>query len=211
MGVTKEVLETFLPANAPGFTIENLLESHIIANMPNTSCGTKFVLTDDARALPIKLGDPLNAHIEWYGKARSAVDVSGDLRARILDLYDSYLAPDGKVVDYDSMQGDARFYAYVDATVELTKVDLTQLSRDGTFLLLLHTCCSKGAIVPQICVLASCTRTGGSASTEYRLKHCLMSRWCLLASAHLSTEAQPYDSEGTTKIGSQLYVIQLST
>lgn len=105
-----------------------------------------YQVTDDARALPLKLGNPLNCHIEWYGSARSAVEVSGDLRARILELYDAYLAPDGKAVDYDGMKDDARFAAYVDATVELTKVDLSQMSREGTFHV--HACCFGGGTVP---------------------------------------------------------------
>lgn len=57
--------------------------------------------------------------------------MSGDLRGRILELYDAYLAADGKAVDYDGMRGDPRFDAYVDATVELTKVDISQLQREG--------------------------------------------------------------------------------
>lgn len=129
MGVKKEDLETFLASEAPPCTIEQLLQARLIAPIPDST--TTYQLTDDARALPLKLGDPLNCHIQWYGSARSAVEVSGDLRARILELYDSYLAPDGKAVDYDGMQEDARFYAYVDATVELTKVDLSQLGREG--------------------------------------------------------------------------------
>lgn len=128
-GVTKEAIEAFLAAEAPSSSIENLLQSRLIAPIPGNA--TAYQLTDDARARPLKLGEPLNCHIEWYGSAHSAVDVSGDLRARILELYDAYLAPDGKAVDYEGMKGDARFDAYVDATVELTKVDLSHMSREG--------------------------------------------------------------------------------
>lgn len=131
-GVKKDALEIFLKGEAPTFTIEKLLEARLIAPMAGSS--DTYTLTDDARALPLKLGNPLNCHVEWYGTARSAVDVSGELRARILELYDAYLAQDGKAVDYEGMRGDARFDAYVDATVELTKVDLSQMSRNGTLM-----------------------------------------------------------------------------
>lgn len=157
MGVKKEDLEAFLAAEAPSCTIEQLLQARLVAPMPDHE--KTYQLTDDARTRPLKLGNPLNCHIQWYGSARSAVEVSGDLRARILELYDSYLAPDGKAVDYDGMQEDARFNAYVDATVELTKVDLSQLGREGVLPVqeLQMRCC--GAV---LCCAASNVHCTGS-------------------------------------------------
>jgi glutaredoxin len=130
-GVKREALEDFLAAEQSSFTVDDLLESRLVAPMPGNSA--VYVITDDARAQPLKLGQPLNCHIEWHGPARSAVEVSGDLRARILALYDSYLSADGKGVDYGNMKGDPQFDAYVDATVELTKVDLSDMGREGMF------------------------------------------------------------------------------
>lgn len=135
-GIAAEELTSFLsslpsPPADPTATVEKLLLARVIAPIPGTS-PRSYQLTDDARPSTLPTGTALNCHIEWYGQARSAVDVSGDLRGRILELYDAYLAADGKAVDYDGMRGDPRFDAYVDATVELTKVDISQLQRDGT-------------------------------------------------------------------------------
>lgn len=135
------------PPSDPTATVEKLLLSRVIA--PITGAPTpSYRLTDDARPAELPTGKPLNCHIEWYGDARSAVDVSGDLRGRILELYDAYLAPDGKAVDYDGMKGDERFDAYVDATVELNKVDVSQLSRDGVLLPAFPRPSSPGLICP---------------------------------------------------------------
>eukprot|EP00892_Ulva_mutabilis_P005886 jgi/Ulvmu1/366/UM001_0373.1 len=133
-GISAADLTSFLTSLSPppadtDATIEKLLLSRVIAPLPGASAPS-YQLTDDARPASLPTGEPLNCHIEWYGSARSAVEVSGDLRGRILELYDAYLASDGKAVDYDGMSGDPRFNAYVDATVELTKVDVSQLSRD---------------------------------------------------------------------------------
>lgn len=134
-GITAAELASFLsslpspPADTDA-TVEKLLLARVIAPVSGAATPS-YQLTDDARPTTLPTGTPLNCHIEWYGQARAAVDVSGDLRGRILELYDAYLAPDGKAVDYDGMKDDARFAAYVDATVELTKVDVSQLNRDG--------------------------------------------------------------------------------
>lgn len=134
-GISATDLTAFLTSLSPpppdtDATVEKLLLARVIAPIPDAPAPS-YQLTDDARPAELPTGEPLNCHIEWYGEARSAVDVSGDLRGRILELYDAYLAPDGKAVDYAGMSGDARFNAYVDATVELTKVDVSQLQRDG--------------------------------------------------------------------------------
>ena len=67
----------------------------------------------------------------WWGPARAAVDISGDLRGRILALYDSHLSSDGTAVDYDGLGKDERYARYVDATAELQKANIGEMSRDG--------------------------------------------------------------------------------
>ena len=57
-----------------------------------------------------------------HGEARGASQVIEALRQVILHLYDAYLAPDGKAVDYKSLAKDPTFKDYVNATAELQKV-----------------------------------------------------------------------------------------
>ena len=57
-----------------------------------------------------------------HGKARGASQVIEALRQVILHLYDAYLAPDGKAVNYKSLAKDLIFKDYVNATAELQKV-----------------------------------------------------------------------------------------
>ena len=57
-----------------------------------------------------------------HGKARGASQVIEALRQVILHLYDAYLAPDGKAVNYKSLAKDPTFKDYVNATAELQKV-----------------------------------------------------------------------------------------
>ena len=72
---------------------------------------------------------PLNSHYQWpITPARSAIQVSAQLRQMILNLYDVYMTPDGKKVYYKAMAKDPAFRRYVDAAAELQKVDLAALS-----------------------------------------------------------------------------------
>jgi hypothetical protein len=128
--VSKAEVHQLLAAEVPDVTVEELLLARIIADDGDTG---EYVVTDCTRERKLALGDALNCHIDWYGDARAAVVVSADLRQRILELYDAYLAPDGRAVDYDGMAGDSRFAAYVDATVELRKVDIGEMNRTGKF------------------------------------------------------------------------------
>ena len=57
-----------------------------------------------------------------HGKARGASQVIEALRQVILHLYDAYLAPDGKAVNYKSLAKVPTFKDYVNATAELQKV-----------------------------------------------------------------------------------------
>lgn len=52
------------------------------------------------------------------------------LRIRILALYDRYLAPNGRAVDYKGLAADVEFSEFVDATAELQKVDMAGLSQE---------------------------------------------------------------------------------
>eukprot|EP01023_Acetabularia_acetabulum_P014133 TRINITY_DN16945_c0_g1_i8.p2 TRINITY_DN16945_c0_g1~~TRINITY_DN16945_c0_g1_i8.p2 ORF type:complete len:317 (-),score=50.50 TRINITY_DN16945_c0_g1_i8:57-1007(-) len=55
---------------------------------------------------PKSLNQPLNTHFKFYGEARSANVVAGELREMILGLYDKYLSADGKAVDYSGIASD---------------------------------------------------------------------------------------------------------
>mmetsp|Transcript_28430 Transcript_28430/g.80226 ORF Transcript_28430/g.80226 Transcript_28430/m.80226 type:complete len:603 (+) Transcript_28430:121-1929(+) len=76
------------------------------------------------------LGKPLNEHITWDTEARSASRVAEDLRQLIVALYDKFLSADGTQVDYDGMSSDPLFSDYVNASAELQKVSLDQMSRE---------------------------------------------------------------------------------
>ncbi|KAF6263701.1 hypothetical protein COO60DRAFT_1635064 [Scenedesmus sp. NREL 46B-D3] len=91
----------------------------------------RYALRSDAvRAVP--WGAALNTHF-WWGPAaaRPAEVVAGELRARILALYDKHLSADGRAVSYAALKQDPEFWDYVDATAELQRVDLTPLSRES--------------------------------------------------------------------------------
>ena len=122
-------------------TMTQLLKLHVISPVvphegPSLT-DSEFTPTDTAfyqllsDAASPRSGDPMNTHYQWYGAARPAVEVSADLRGRILDLYDAHLSPDGRAVDYAGIATDPRFTAYVNASAELQRVDLTPLSREG--------------------------------------------------------------------------------
>ena len=78
---------------------------------------------------PTKLGQPLNVHFRWFGSSRAAVEVSSDLRRLALKLYDAHMTRDGKRIDYEAMERDDAFDAFVNATAELQKVDVYGLDR----------------------------------------------------------------------------------
>eukprot|EP01026_Neomeris_dumetosa_P058715 TRINITY_DN5473_c1_g1_i6.p1 TRINITY_DN5473_c1_g1~~TRINITY_DN5473_c1_g1_i6.p1 ORF type:complete len:435 (-),score=62.29 TRINITY_DN5473_c1_g1_i6:153-1457(-) len=83
---------------------------------------------------PTKITTPLNTHFEFYGEARPAIVVAGELREMILGLYDKHLSSNGKAVDYVGISKDPLYREFYAATAELQKVSLEQLtqSRDET-------------------------------------------------------------------------------
>lgn len=66
---------------------------------------------------------PLNAHFQWYGSARPAVDISKDLRRRLLSLYGTYTNDTGTRVDYAALRASPEFAEYTIATSELQCVE----------------------------------------------------------------------------------------
>lgn len=66
----------------------------------------------------------------WGSKPRAASIIANELRERILSLYDKYLQPDGKAIDYTGLGRDPEFRAYVVATGELQRVNLSGLDRN---------------------------------------------------------------------------------
>ena len=78
---------------------------------------------------PTAAGGPLNGALRWPIAPRAPGAVAEDLRAQISALYDAHLAEDGSAVDYRGMAASEAFAAYVDATSELQRVDVSGLSR----------------------------------------------------------------------------------
>lgn len=101
----------------------------------------------------------LNGRQAWLKPARPASDVAEELRTRILELYDFALSPDGRSVNYGSLEGSPEFESYVEATEELQKVDVNSLTREEKLAfwintynaLVVHTMVAKGQAtsVPQ--------------------------------------------------------------
>ena len=71
---------------------------------------------------PVNLTCPTSPAVGRHGEARGASQVIEALRQVILHLYDAYLAPDGKAVNYKRLAKDPAFQDYVNATAELQKV-----------------------------------------------------------------------------------------
>lgn len=100
---------------------------------PNTevsaqSPGSTLLVCIQDLPLPNSLNTPLNSHFRWFGTARPAKAVGESVRALILTLYDKHLSPDGKKVAYAALKVDPNFRAFVDATAELQKVNLDDLT-----------------------------------------------------------------------------------
>ncbi len=66
------------------------------------------------------------------------LQVSEELRKRILQLYDRHLSADGRAVSYKAISSDPGFAAYVDASAELQRVDLSPLSREQLMALFIN-------------------------------------------------------------------------
>ena len=65
----------------------------------------------------------------WPKPARKASVVAEELRERILKLYDRFLSADGKAVDYEGLSTSPFFDEYIDASAELQRVEVFDLSR----------------------------------------------------------------------------------
>eukprot|EP00736_Rhodelphis_marinus_P009107 Rmarinus@m.5247 len=61
---------------------------------------------------------------------RPATEVAQEIRSMILLLYDEYLSPDGRSVDYRAMANSKVFHQYAEKTEELQFVDVSALSRE---------------------------------------------------------------------------------
>ena len=63
-------------------------------------------------------------------KAGSAVEVGEELRKLVLSMFNQFLSPDGRFVDYKGMSKSKEFEVYEKLSAELQRVDLSQLSRN---------------------------------------------------------------------------------
>jgi len=68
---------------------------------------------------PPRLGEPLNQAYVYAAAARPAVEVSTDLRRRVLGLYAQFLSPDGRHVSYTAMASSPDFVEPVETPAEL--------------------------------------------------------------------------------------------
>ncbi|CAL5220200.1 g2173 [Coccomyxa viridis] len=121
---------------SPATLAEKLLKAQILTieggSESNSWAGPAAghaVLRFAADAPKPSLGQPLNAHFQWYGQPRPALEVAEELRRGILTLYDRHLAANGKSVDYKGLGADSDFQLFVDATAELQKLDISGFSR----------------------------------------------------------------------------------
>jgi len=64
------------------------------------------------------------------GATSVLMQVSQQLRASLLALYDKHLASDGKSLDYKGLAADPDFEVFVSNTAELQKVDVASLNRE---------------------------------------------------------------------------------
>jgi len=81
-------------------------------------------------APPPVLGRPLNAPFAYVQQGRPAVEVSRDLRRRMLRLKGEFLSDDGSRVDYGGMRASPAFAEFAEATAELQVVDPSALPPD---------------------------------------------------------------------------------
>ena len=63
-------------------------------------------------------------------KAGSAVEVGEELRKLVLSMFNQYLSPDGRLVDYKGMAKSKEFEVYERLSAQLQRVELAQLSRN---------------------------------------------------------------------------------
>ncbi|GIL48823.1 hypothetical protein Vafri_5253 [Volvox africanus] len=121
-------------------TLDRAEAEHIAAALVDTGAAARHHTTGESKeTLLLTLatetprppaGEALNTQFWWQGPARPANEVANDLRQLILELYDKHLSPDGRSVSYGAIRSDPRFNAFVAATAELQKVDLSHLSRE---------------------------------------------------------------------------------
>lgn len=121
---------------------------------PNTTSSDRVMLqwVDCIPMNTTRIDQPLNTHYQWfvppistpstannnidsdlstqYIRRRSAIEVSADLRQRILSLYDMHMTPDGARIRYRALSNDRAFRCFVDLTAELQFLDVTGLSRE---------------------------------------------------------------------------------
>eukprot|EP00238_Polyblepharides_amylifera_P007352 CAMPEP_0196585584 /NCGR_PEP_ID=MMETSP1081-20130531/51207_1 /TAXON_ID=36882 /ORGANISM="Pyramimonas amylifera, Strain CCMP720" /LENGTH=592 /DNA_ID=CAMNT_0041907181 /DNA_START=167 /DNA_END=1945 /DNA_ORIENTATION=- len=96
---------------------------------------------------------PLNMRRVWRGAVRPAAEVGESLRSEIESLYSHFLSADGREVDYQSLMASPDFETFVQATGELQRVDLFQMSREELMaffinvynILVVHATCDIGA------------------------------------------------------------------
>ncbi|GAQ80261.1 hypothetical protein KFL_000500130 [Klebsormidium nitens] len=99
---------------------------HIEHAEPFTASPSKLYMFVEEEA---PISSALNARKPFLKPARSATQVAGELRRRILELYDEALSKDGKSVSYSQLAASPTYAAYREATEELQRVDLYSMSR----------------------------------------------------------------------------------
>ncbi|XP_030845992.1 uncharacterized protein LOC593247 [Strongylocentrotus purpuratus] len=72
----------------------------------------------------------LNAGLTSECEARPASDLGEDLRKLILSLYNDFLTPDGKSVNYKGIAESSQFKMYTRMTAQLYRVDIKSATRE---------------------------------------------------------------------------------
>ena len=76
-------------------------------------------------------GNALNTDQTHNCAQRKALDVAEDLRKLILQIFASFLSPDGRSVNYKGIKESQMFETYKSIARELQRVDIKELSREG--------------------------------------------------------------------------------
>ncbi|GFO19280.1 glutaredoxin [Plakobranchus ocellatus] len=112
-----------------GIEMGQTLLDHKFASPPKA--GELFKGGDEIYVLTEEIGpDALNAGGVSDCTPKTATEIGELLRKMILKLYGVFLSDDGKSVDYKGMKASEEFKTYTRMTRELTRVELTNATRE---------------------------------------------------------------------------------
>ena len=122
--------ETTTTEEEARYLAQELLRNRVLASSSSAESDFRADASSSYYFPATLSSDVYNGAFLWPKAARPASVVADDLRQRILNLYESFLSPDGRAVDYAGLGASEAFADYVRATGELQEVDLRALARD---------------------------------------------------------------------------------